>query len=361
MRFGIRFFIIIGMILISGLWGVDRFQTKENQLYFGDHRYHIRGINWFGMEAGCNCPNGLWVHDTEYYMNLLRNQGFNSIRIPFSYEVASQLDTSLASECVRADPYVQSFTARRYLHHLFYHARIRNMTLLLDFHRDHDQIQPFPLSIIDLDMYRNAWKNMLIEYGAYSNLIGIDVKNEPHGGISWNEWSHFVLDFIAFVDEEIPQYKGLYWVEGIEDYSDGSAWGGSFSRMGTTMGKVPNPRVVFSPHVYGVSVRGIQALYDGTWQWDTWFGFLLQYYDNLICIGEIGGYNGGPDYTWHQNVLEYLQAKGIRDFYYWCLNPDSGDTGGVLAADWTTIDSSKTTFCATLQPNPTFISFIPPS
>lgn len=357
MQLGLFFF----FLLISTCEGIDRFFTHNNQLYYGKNRYSIRGINWFGMEAGCNCPNGLWVHNTEFYMDLLRVQGFNSIRIPFSYEVAINLDNALLTDCTRADPYVQSFSAREYLHHLFYHARIRNMTLLLDFHRDHDQIQPYPLSMINLDMYQLAWKNMLYEYGDYSNLIGIDIKNEPHGGIVWSDWSQFVINFIAFVDNEIKNYKGLFWVEGIEDFGDGSAWGGSFSHMGTTLGKVPDPRIVFSPHVYGVSVRGMQTLYDGASQWDTWFGFLLQYYDNMICIGEIGGYNGGPDYIWHQNVLRYCQNMGIRDFYYWCLNPDSGDTGGVLAADWTTIDSSKTAFCAALQPDPTFLSFPPPT
>jgi endoglucanase len=127
--------------------------------------------------------------------------------------------------------------------------------------------------------------------------------------------------------------------------------------MKTMFGVHPNLNIIFSPHVYGVSVRGEEHVYDGYEQWESWFGFLNRYYDNVICIGEIGGINGGSDLTWHQNILKYLQNKNIRNFYYWCLNPNSFDTGGLLGADWTTIDESKIDFMYNLQPNPTFIQF----
>ena len=333
------------------------FHVANNTLYYNYQSYKIKGINWFGMETSCLCPHGLWMHDTEYYMNIIRNYEFNSIRIPFSYEMVMSLSQKLDYECVKADPYINSMSTGDYLHHLFYHASIRGITILLDFHRDHDIIQPYPLSRISQDEFFQAWKIMLTEYGSYTNLIGIDIKNEPHGGITWLEWSSFVNSFIQFVEVEIPDYKGLYWVEGIEEPSDYSAWGGSFSKMETHLGQNPNIRIVFSPHVYGVSVRGINSINDNSYEWNTWFGFLPQYYDNLLCIGEIGGFNGGSDYTWHQNILAYLQSNSIHNFYYWCLNPDSGDTGGVLGPDWTTIDQSKIDFCYNLQPHPTFLQF----
>lgn len=333
------------------------FSVSNNNLYFNKQEYKIKGINWFGMESSCYCPHGLWIHDTEYYMNVIRNFEFNSIRIPFSYEMATNMNQPLTIDCVKADPYIATMNAKDYLHHLFYHASIRNISILLDFHRDHDGIQSYPTSMISQDQYFEAWKLMLVEFGSYSNLIGIDIKNEPHGGITWYEWSTFVKSFISFVDTQVSQYKGLFWVEGVEEAFDGSAWGGSFSKMDTFFGPNPDLRIVFSPHVYGVSVRGINSLNDGDYQWETWFGFLTQYYENLVCIGEIGGFNGGSDYQWHQNVLSYLQRKSIRNFYYWCLNPDSGDTGGILGADWTMIDQSKINFCYNLQPDPTFVSF----
>jgi endoglucanase len=208
--------------------------------------------------------------------------------------------------------------------------------------------------MISHDEFYTAWSNVLFEYGHYTNLIGIDIKNEPHGNTHWEEWSAFVLQFIKFVEKKFPYYQGLFWVEGIQE---NSPWGGSFSSLQTLLGINPNLRIVFSPHVYGVSVRGYDSINDGPTQWNTWFGFLKRYFDNLLCIGEIGGINGGLDYTWHQNVLSYLLANRIQNFYYWCLNPDSSDTGGILNYDWTTIDQSKMDFCHQLQPNPTFVTF----
>ena len=333
------------------------FSVEKNKMYYANEEYRIKGINWFDIETRCNCPHGLWIHNTEFYLNLIQAKQFNSIRVPFSFEVAMNLDVVLPPDCISADPYVWGFTARKYLHHLFYHAQKRKISILLDFHSDHGLIQPYPTSGISKNQIFQAWKNILEEYSPYKNLIGIDIKNEPHGGVNWQEWSEFVLEFISFVKTTIPSFQGLFWVQGIEEESDSSAWGGSFSKLDTNLGVNPNPRIVFSPHVYGVSVRGINSLTDGPVQWDGWFGFLNNYYENLVCIGEIGGFNGGSDATWHLNVLNYLVSKGITNFYYWCLNPDSMDTGGILAPDWTTLDQSKIDFCYNLQPYPTFIDF----
>ena len=259
--------------------------------------------------------------------------------------------------CILADPYIQNFSIKEYIHHLFYHAKIRGMSILLDFHTDHGQIQPSPTSQISKMDSFNAWKIMLKEFGDYNNLIGIDIKNEPHGGITWVEWSKYVLEFIEFVGQNNPKYDGLFWVQGIEDPSDDSAWGGSFSNLNTLLGINPSLKIVFSPHVYGVSVRGDYYLNDNYDRWNRWFGYLKTYYNNLICIGEIGGWNVGNDYIWHQNILNYLLSNDITNFYYWSLNPDSKDTGGLLASDWTTIDQSKVDFCYNLQNNGTFIQF----
>jgi len=350
MRF--LFFIFINIIACIN----SKFVVKSNNLYYNNTIYNIKGINWFGLETVCNCPHGLWIHDTNYYFDLIRAKAINSIRIPFSYEVASNLDQPLLQDCTLADPVIQKMNARQLIHYFFQSAKKRGITILLDFHTVNGAIQPYPDSIIPQEQVFQAWKNILNEYKNYENLIGIDVKNEPHGGINWTDWSNFVKKFIDFINKNVPDFKGLFWVEGIED-SDNSAWGGSFQNMKTSFGVNPNQKIVFSPHVYGVSVRGAEHINDGYNEWESWFGFLNTYYDNLVCIGEIGGLNGGSDYTWHQNILKYLQDKNIRNFYYWCLNPNSFDTSGVLGADWSTVDQSKIDFMYNLQPNPTFIQF----
>ena len=38
--------------------------------------------------------------------------------------------------------------------------------------------------------------------------------------------------------------------------------------------------------------------------------------------------------------MNYIKKYKLH-FSYWCLNPNSGDTGGILQDDWTTLDRSK--------------------
>lgn len=51
----------------------------------------------------------------------------------------------------------------------------------------------------------------------------------------------------------------------------------------------------------------------------------------------------------------YLKSMGMTDNFVWCLNPNSGDTGGLLLNDWVTPDTAKLSLLANLVPNPTNI------
>jgi hypothetical protein len=59
-----------------------------------------------------------------------------------------------------------------------------------------------------------------------------------------------------------------------------------------------------------------------------------------VVVGEFGGRNVGADQEWQSEFMKYLLAKRFS-FFYWCLNPGSQDTGGLLAEDWRTVDDSK--------------------
>jgi endoglucanase len=62
-----------------------------------------------------------------------------------------------------------------------------------------------------------------------------------------------------------------------------------------------------------------------------------------VVIGEWGGkaQPGTPDLTWQRALAEYLAASDVTDTFYWCVNPNSGDTGGLLADDWNTPVDAK--------------------
>lgn len=332
--------------------------TKNNNIYYNDQLYRIRGVNWFGSETDCRVPLGMWVQSLDWYLDTLRGYGFNSLRIPFSYENAQTMDVEVKQECVSACPSLQGQSMNEAFHRLFRGAQERQMTILLDFHTINGHITEYPTTdIVNEDMVLETWVSVLNGFGSYPNLIGIDIKNEPHGNIRWPGWGSFVQRAIDYISGVVPTFTGLFFVEGIQDPADMSVWGGSFRNIDDVFGPVPNPRIVFSPHVYGPSVRGSTAISDDKSRWTEWFAFLQDKYQNPVCIGEIGGWFEGDDRTWHYQILEFLQQNNISNAYYWCLNPNSIDTGGIFEYDWTTINQEKIAFCKQLQPNPVFLSF----
>lgn len=321
--------------------------------------YNIRGLSWFGFETPCRCFHGLHIHPFQYYVdNVLKKFGLNSVRIPLEYSIV--LDWGMAyplDNCISEDA---SFgrTILDNLHHTFYVLRENNISVVLDLHTFRYRIleNPYEGDLQESDVL-NFWTQVVSQFSQYSNFLGVDLKNEPHGSCTWDSWSAFVQTTIPHILETVPQYRGLFFVEGVQSIKDGSVWGGSFSQMNSTNG-FNLSRVVFSPHVYGVSVKGVSAIDDDDSKFNEWFGFLRDQYSNPIVIGEIGGlFIGDDDIEWHQKIKSYLLRENITDSYYWCLNPDSYDTGGILYLDWTGVDLNKIQFMKSLQTNPSFVNF----
>ena len=46
------------------------------------------------------------------------------------------------------------------------------------------------------------------------------------------------------------------------------------------------------------------------------------------------------DQQWLSSLVDYVKGNGMS-FSFWCLNPDSGDTGGILQDDWQTVNVDK--------------------
>jgi len=51
--------------------------------------------------------------------------------------------------------------------------------------------------------------------------------------------------------------------------------------------------------------------------------------------------------------MAYLKSNDITDNFFWCVNPNSGDTGGLLLDDWVSPDTNKLSLLAKLVESPT--------
>ena len=95
---------------------------------------------------------------------------------------------------------------------------------------------------------------------------------------------------------------------------------------------------MYSPHDYGPSVYDqvwfqkkftTETLLDDYWR-DTW-AYINEENIAPLLIGEWGGHmDKGDNQKWMELLRDYMIANHINHTF-WCLNPNSGDTGGLLS------------------------------
>lgn len=222
-------------------------------------------------------------------------------------------------------------------------------------------------------------------------LIAFDLKNEPHGkrGYSgstcpndiakWdgsedeNNWAYAATRCGKAILEKNP--NALILIEGVEQYPKtekgntydtpdlwnvpaeqspwhGGWWGGNLRGVRdypVDFGSDSlNSQIIYSPHDYGQSVYAqtwfdkdftTQTLLDDYW-YDTWAYVNAEDIAPLL-IGEWGGpMDDGKNQKWMELLRDYMVENHINHTF-WCLNPNSGDTGGLLDSSFKVWDDNK--------------------
>jgi aryl-phospho-beta-D-glucosidase BglC (GH1 family) len=352
--------ILFAGAIVSHAWKTDHGVIYDNS----NHVFNLSGISWFGFETQDFVVNGLWTHPMEFYMDIMKDNGFNTIRVPFSAEwILYNFDLYPDNAMLSGDPDNQHKKSIEVLDTLFDMAEERRMHIMLDLHRLHKEyISELWYSPTDnmfsADDFLNTWFFILDRYHDRYSLIAIDLLNEPHGQATWGsgnpstDWNTFAEYAISQIAARYPRNKWLILVEGI-------GWGKDLSQVRYHPLRFDSPaisrRVVYSAHTYGRSVVSSTNIYDVQQLYQDWtssFGYLADDGQTFV-IGEYGGITelDGP---WMQTLVQYLISKDQRNHFFWSLGPNSGDVHGFLLDDWTTIDSFKLQITKSLQPNPTF-------
>lgn len=227
------------------------------------------------------------------------------------------------------------------------------------------------------------WMDSLVwiadKYSNDDTIIAYDLKNEPHGkgqegtaAAKWdgstdeNNWAYAATQCANAIYEVNP--NALIFVEGVEQYlrSDSFTWGQPDSESnppyypawwgGQLRGVRDYPivpdngtsQIVYSPHDYGPSVWPqtwfdgdftTQTLLDDYW-YDTW-AYIGQEDIGPLFIGEWGGHmDGGDNQKWMELLRDYMIDNHVNHTF-WCLNPNSGDTGGLLDSQFANWDAEK--------------------
>ncbi|WP_431284388.1 Calx-beta domain-containing protein [Humitalea sp. 24SJ18S-53] len=341
------------------------YSTSGNQIVDSDgNAVRLQGVNWFGMETGRGSPDGLHARNWQDMMDQMLDSGFNMIRLPFCLDAlkpgAMPNDINYAK-----NPDLQGLTSLQIMDKIVDYAGDIGMKILLDNHRSAAGGGPNGNGLWYDGGYTEAnwidsWKMLAARYAGDSTVIGVDLQNEPHGA-TWSEWSAAAERAGNAIQSVNPNL--LVIVEGVGAYqNDYYWWGGQLEgvRDDPVVLNVAN-KVVYSPHDYPNSVYAQPWFQAADFkdklaeEFREHWGYI--YGENIapILLGEFGTkLQDAKDIAWLDEITQYLNGDfntdGTRDvaaskegmsFAYWSWNPNSGDTGGILNDDWTTVNQAK--------------------
>lgn len=244
---------------------------------------------------------------------------------------------------------------------------------------------------ITFDMWVDSLVWLADKYKNDDTIVAYDLKNEPHGKRGYNgttcpsdiakwddstdlnNWAYSATVCGNAILDVNP--NALILIEGVEQYpktekgytfdtadiwnasADQSPWypawwGGNLRGVkdypidfGT---EDRNSQIVYSPHDYGPSVYAqtwfekdftTQTLLDDYW-YDTW-AYINDQDIAPLLIGEWGGHmDNGKNEKWMTLLRDYMIDNHINHTF-WCLNPNSGDTGGLLDSSFLVWDDDK--------------------
>jgi endoglucanase len=323
----------------------------------------LTGVNWFGLETSNYAPHGLWTRSMDSMLDQIASLGFNAIRVPFCTQLFDAGATPNGIDFTRNADLVGK-TGPEILDILITKATARGLRIILDRHRPDSGAQS-PLWYTA--QYSEArwiadWVMLAQTYRDNPAVVAFDLHNEPHGQATWGD-NNMATDWRLAATRACDAILGvdpdaLCIVEGIEVFANNYYWWGGNLRGAASApvhASLPD-HVIYSPHDYPGSVymqswfsdaaypANLPALWDATW------GNLAQ--SAPVLVGEFGTkLITTIDRQWLQTLTKYIQTKGLS-FTFWSLNPDSGDTGGILADDWTTVNQDKMGYLTPILAHP---------
>jgi endoglucanase len=338
----------------------------------------IAGVNWFGLETSNFAPHGLWARGYREMMDQMKLLGFNTIRLPYSDQLLESDSRANGIDFLK-NPDLQGLSGLDVMDRIIDYADAIGLWVILDHHRSDAGAGPNASGLwYTADYPEQVWiDNLTFLAGRYADtdaVVGIDLHNEPHGPATWGDGS--IHDWRLAAERAGNAVLGansrlLIIVEGIETTSTGGYWwGGNLSNAGQfpvrlTMGD----RLVYSPHDYPASVFPQEYFSDPDYPdnlpdiWNANWGYLFRDGIAPVMLGEFGSrLETSIDRDWFSALTMYLggdlDGDGTDDlaagdqgisWTYWSWNPNSGDTGGILADDWLTPIDEKVASLSGIQ------------
>jgi endoglucanase len=346
----------------TGYWHTDGTQLVDA----ANQPVRIAGINWFGFESSTFVVHGLGQRDYHDLLQQVKRLGYNTIRLPFSDQLF--FDTSVPNGISFANGMnqdLQGLSGLQIMDQIVDYAGQLGLKIILDHHGVDAGVQTALWSAPDCSVscFEADWQQLATHYLGNTTVIGADLDNEPHGAACWGcgdpavDWQ---MEAEKLGNELLainPHW--LIFVEGVECYKgDCYWWGGNLEGVADTPVQLNVPhQVVYSPHDYPHDVYDLHYFHDSSYPnnlpgiWEAHWGFIARQHIAPLMLGEFGTLLADTaDQQWLSTLVNYL-GTGVMgiSWTYWALNPDSGDTGGILQNDWVTVNQQKQDYLTPLE------------
>ncbi len=371
-----RRLLIAGLLLSmsSGSSGSWLFQRGAKLYDEAGKQVRLTGVNWFGFETSNRAPHGLWSRDYQGVLRQVDQMGFNCLRIPFSNAILQPGAQAASISFHGSDPFrpsdsnrinmeLQGKTPLEILDSIIACCSALGLKVILDNHsREPDGYMNEALwytQSVPHEKWMADWVSLAERYKGNKTVVAFDLNNEPHGkdGVyaewgtgnpqtDWRLAAQECGNAILAVNPDV-----LILVEGVERVGDIlDWWGGNLSGVREHPVVLGNPeKLVYSPHEYGPEVYAQEWFSAPNFPanmeavWDTRFGYIAKEDLGHLLVGEFGikdtASDGGRAGTWFDRFLDYMGSR--ISWTFWCLNPNSGDTGGILGDDWVAVKQWK--------------------
>ncbi|WOI60654.1 cellulase family glycosylhydrolase [Streptomyces fradiae] len=364
--------------------GDDWLHTRGNRIVDAHgNEVRLTGANWFGFNTTERVFHGLWSVNITETTRAMAQRGINIVRVPVSTQLLLEWRDGRAAVPSAVNAYANPELAGKTTLEVFDHwldlCEQYGVKVMLDVHSaeadNAGHVHPvWWKGAVTTEDFHAAWEWVTARYRGDDTLVAMDIKNEPHGGAGDSpraKWDGSTdQDNFKYACETAGRRilavnpHLLILCEGIQIHpKDGADWSstdaGDYHSTwwgGNLRGVRDHPvdlgahgdQLVYSPHDYGPLVAP-QPWFTGDWNratlerdvWDPNWLYLHKENTAPVLIGEWGGFlDGGPNEKWMTALRDLIAEQGLHHTF-WCLNPNSGDTGGLLLGDWKTWDEEK--------------------
>jgi aryl-phospho-beta-D-glucosidase BglC (GH1 family) len=370
----LRLFVAATVLTLISFDAAAAYLTAKGSRLYNDKGEAVRltGVNWFGFETTNMFPHGLWARDYHGVLRQIRQMGFNCIRIPYCNEMLRDDAKPDKPNFFGEDPYflrdktefnmeLAGLTPLQMLDEIIDYARTLGLVVILDNHsREHDGYMNEKLwytSKTSEQIWIDDWVMLAKRYKGNPAVVGFDLENEPHGkmvdnGSTWGtgntatDWNIAAEKCGNAILAANPDL--LIIIEGVEQYGSTTYWwGGNLRGVEKKPIRLSDPaKLVYSPHEYGPEVFQQPWFFEAGFPanmeriWDEAFGFIAKKGIAPLLVGEFGISSvdsyGGKAGIWFSAFVKYM-ADNFFSWTFWALNPNSGDTGGMLSNDWVSV------------------------